>query len=154
MRDEEVTEAELRAARDFLIGVFPLRFETAGAVVAALSGLVVHDLGVDELINYRSSFEAVTVAGVAAAARAHLLLDEAAIVVVGDADAFGPALEAADVGPVAVERDEGPIASGPLEEAVGPVDGDDDTGPVTGARDPDLPGTADEPSAEADQESR
>jgi predicted Zn-dependent peptidase len=154
MRDEEVTDAELRAARDFLIGVFPLRFETAGAVVAALCGLVVHDLGVDELINYRGSIEGVTVAGVAAAARAHLLLDEAAIVVVGDADAFGDALEAADVGPIVVEREEGPIASGPLEEPVGPVDQDDDTGPTAGAQDPDLPGTADEPSAETDQEPR
>src|SRR5262245_1830865 len=78
MRDEEVTDAELRAARDFLVGVFPLRFETAGAVVAALSGLVVHELDVDELVRYRSAIEAVTIADVAAAARAHLLLDEAA----------------------------------------------------------------------------
>ena len=154
MRDEQVTEAELRAARDFLVGVFPLRFETAGAVVAALSGLVVHELGVEELINYRSSIEAVTVADVAAAARAHLLLDEAAIVVVGDADAFGEALEAADVGPIDVEREEGPVASGPLEEPVGPVDEEADTGPAAGAQDPDMPGTADEPSADAEHESR
>ena len=154
MRDEPVTEAELRAARDFLIGVFPLRFETAGAVVAALSGLVVHDLGVEELINYRSSIEGVTVANVAAAAGAHLLLDEAAIVLVGDADAFGDALEAADVGPIVVERDEGPVASGPLEEPVGPVDQDDDTGPAAGAQDPALPGTADEPSVEPEHEAR
>jgi predicted Zn-dependent peptidase len=145
MRDEEVTEAELRAARDFLVGVFPLRFETAGAVVAALSGLVVHELGVDELLRYRSAIEAVTVADVAAAARAHLLLDEAAIVVVGDADQFGEALEAVGVGPLVVEREEGPIATGPLEEPVGPVDSEDDTGPVAGATDIDPHGSADEP---------
>jgi zinc protease len=147
MRDEAVTEAELRAARDFLVGVFPLRFETAGAVVAALCGLVVHDLSVDELLRYRSAIEAVTIADVAAAARAHLLLDEAAIVVVGDADQFGEALEAAGVGPLVVERDEGPIASGPLDEPVGPIDSEDDTGPVAGATDPDLEGSADEPAA-------
>jgi zinc protease len=154
MRDEQVTEAELRAARDFLVGVFPLRFETAGAVVAALAGLVIHELGVEELIGYRSSIEAVTIADVAAAARAHLLLDEAAIVVVGDADAFGGALEEAGVGPITVEREEGPIASGPLEEPVGPVDQEDDSGPVAGAKEPDMPGTADEPSAESEQEPR
>jgi predicted Zn-dependent peptidase len=153
MRDEQVTEAELRAARDFLIGVFPLRFETAGAVVAALSGLVVHDLGVEELINYRSSIEAVTVADVEAAARAHLLLDEAAIVLVGDADAFGAAMEAAGVGPIEVEREEGPVASGPLEEPVGPIDEEDDTGPAAGAQDPDLPGT-NEPAPDQDHELR
>jgi hypothetical protein len=147
MRDEDVTEAELRAARDFLVGVFPLRFETAGAVVAALCGLVVHDLSVDELLRYRSAIEAVTIADVAAAARAHLLLDEAAIVVVGDADQFGEALEAAGLGPLVIERDEGPIASGPLDEPVGPVDSEDDTGPVAGATDPDLEGSADEPAA-------
>ena len=145
MRDEQVTEAELRAARDFLVGVFPLRFETAGAVVAALAGLVVHELGVDELLRYRSAIEAVTVADVAAAAQAHLLLDEAAIVVVGDADQFGEALEGAGVGPVVVEREEGPVASGPLEEPVGPVDAEDDTGPVAGANDPDRQGSANKP---------
>ena len=31
MRDTDVADAELAAARDFLIGVFPLRFETAGS---------------------------------------------------------------------------------------------------------------------------
>ena len=57
------------------MGVFPLRFETAGAVVGALTGLVVHDLGIEELIGYRSSIEGVSSADVTAAARAHLLLE-------------------------------------------------------------------------------
>ncbi len=52
IRDEPVTLAELAAARDFLIGVFPLRFETAGAVVGALGGLAIHGLRVDELVGY------------------------------------------------------------------------------------------------------
>ena len=148
MRDEPVAEDELRAARDFLVGVFPLRFETAGAVVGALAGLVVHELEPEELIGYRRSIEGVTVRDVAAAARAHLLVDSAAIVVVGDADAFGPALEDAGLGPVVVERDEGPVAAGPLpaEEEVGPIDDEDEAGPTAGAEDPDLPGTADEPA--------
>ena len=90
----------------------------------------------------------------AAAARAHLLLDAAAIVVVGDADQFGAALEAAGIGPVVVERDEGPAAAGPLpEEEVAPVDKEDETGPTAGAEEPDLPGTADEPAV-ADSEER
>ena len=33
IRDEPVTETELRAARDYLVGVFPIRFETPGAVL-------------------------------------------------------------------------------------------------------------------------
>jgi predicted Zn-dependent peptidase len=34
MRESAPTEAELRAARDYLVGVFPLRFETPGVVAA------------------------------------------------------------------------------------------------------------------------
>jgi predicted Zn-dependent peptidase len=149
IRDEEVTDAELRAARDFLVGVFPLRFETAGAVVGALAGLVTHELEVEELIGYRRSIEAVTVVDVAAAARDHVLLDSAAIVVVGDADAFAGALEEAGIGPLVVERDEGLVVPGPIpsdEEGIGPVDDEQETGPTAGAEDPDLPGSADEPA--------
>ena len=53
IRDEPVTDAELRAARDFLVGVFPIRFETPGAVLGALAGLLVHELPDDELARYR-----------------------------------------------------------------------------------------------------
>jgi predicted Zn-dependent peptidase len=108
MRDEPVSDAELLAARDFLIGVFPLRFETAGAVVGALGSLAVFGLGADELIGYREKVEALDVAAISAASRAHLHVDEAAIVLVGDVDAFGSALEAANLGPIVIERDEAP----------------------------------------------
>jgi zinc protease len=147
MRDVLVSDAELAAARDFLIGVFPLRFETAGAVVGALGSLAVHGLEVDELVGYRKQIEAVDVDAIAAAARAHLHVDEAAIVLVGDIDAFGPALEAAGLGPIAIERDEPPAASGPIDEVIlpGPIDDEDQTGPTVGAEEPVLPGLDDEP---------
>ncbi len=103
-----VTEAEVAEARDFLVGVFPLRFETAGAVVGALGGLVVQGLPDDELSRYRPALQAVTTDDVIAAARAHVRPNEAAIVLVGDADAFTPALEAASLGPITVERDPAP----------------------------------------------
>ncbi len=106
MREAPVAASELAAARDFLIGVFPLRFETAGAVVGALGSLAVHGLGVDELVRYRANIEAVDIAAVAAAANAHLHVDDASIVLVGDIDAIGPDLEAADLGPIVIERDE------------------------------------------------
>lgn len=148
MRGTEVKASELVAARDFLIGVFPLRFETAGAVVGALSGLAVHELDVDELIGYRARIEAVDAAAVAAAASAHLHLAEAAIVLVGDVDAFGPALEAASLGPVVIERDAAtePPPTAVTEEAPGPVDEDDLEGPTAGAEEPQLPGVPDDPS--------
>ena len=90
--------SELAAARDFLVGVFPLRFETAGAVVGSLSGLAVHGLPIEELTDYRERIEAVDVDAVAAAARDHLMVDDADIVLVGDVDAFGSDLEAAGLG--------------------------------------------------------
>ena len=49
IREAPVTDDELRAARDFLVGVFPLRFETPGPVAGSLAGLFVHDLPEDEL---------------------------------------------------------------------------------------------------------
>jgi zinc protease len=106
IRDTEVEPRELHAARDFLIGVFPLRFETPPAVVGAIAGLIVHDLPIDELVRYRSAIEAVSVADVHAAAVAHVRPDQAAVVLVGDADAFMPALEAAELGPIVVERED------------------------------------------------
>jgi predicted Zn-dependent peptidase len=121
MRDTSVSDAELRAARDFLIGVFPLRFETPGPIAGALAGLVVHDLPDDELSRYRPSVEAVTLADVQAAARAHLDLERAAIVLVGDVDQFGGQLETA-LGPIDVVREPAPGegAEGEVTE-VGPV---------------------------------
>jgi zinc protease len=125
IRDEPVGEDELRSARDFLVGVFPLRFETPGAVVGALSNIVVHDLPDDELTRYRPAIEAVTGRDVEVAARSRLEPDRSAIVLVGDADAFGRDLEAARFGPVAIERDEEPIAEGPIEgveDEMGPAE--------------------------------
>ena len=156
MRDTPVAADELAAARDFLVGVFPLRFETPGAVVGALSGLAVHGLPIEELVDYRARIEAVDIDAIGAAARAHLDVDRAAVVLVGDVDAFGAELEAAGLGRIVIDRDEAPHAAGPLAEAdvaVAAVDEGDETGPTAGAEDPDLPGTADDPTA-ADVTSR
>lgn len=105
IREVPVTDAELRAARDYLVGVFPLRFETPGPVAGSLAGLFVHRLDDDELDRYRSSIESVTAADVQRVARDHVRPEEAAVVVVGDHDQFGEALEAAAIGPVDVIRD-------------------------------------------------
>jgi len=111
MREGPVSDAELRAACDYLVGVFPLRFETPGPVVGSIGGLVTHELPDDELDRYRPAIEAVTADDVLAAARAHLDPDRAAIVVVGDADAVAGDLERAGFGDVEVVRE--PEASGP-----------------------------------------
>ena len=152
MRAEPVLASELTAAKDYLIGVFPLRFETPGAVVGALGGLAVHDLPLEELVRYRDRIEAVDIEAVAAAAREHLHVERASIVLVGDIEAFGPALEGAGLGTIVIDRDEGPHAPDvvpSLDEEVepGPADEEPETGPTAGAEEPGLPGPGDEPVA-------
>jgi zinc protease len=142
IRQEPVTEAELRAARDYLVGVFPLRFETPGPVAGSLAGLFIHGLPDDELARYRAAIEAVTAEDVLRVAREQIHPDAAAIVLVGDHDQFGAALDAAALGPIELLRDEQPAAApaaDPSEDA-GPVDGGH-PGPTEGAEDPELPGT-------------
>ncbi len=108
IREAPVTAAELAAARDFLVGVFPLRFETPGPVVGAIGGMVVHRLPDDELATYRSRIEAVGADDVLAIARARIHPEHSAIVMVGDATRIAAELEAAAIGPVEIIRDEVP----------------------------------------------
>jgi zinc protease len=154
IRDAPVEATELRAARDYLIGVFPLRFETPGPIVGSLAGLVVHDLPDDELARYRPAIEAVTIDDVVAAARTHITPEQMAIVLVGDADAFGAGLESAGFGQVTVERDEGPVEEGReagVAAALGPVDSGP-AGPTEGAEEPTDVETS-EPAADHRAES-
>jgi predicted Zn-dependent peptidase len=104
---------ELDAARDYLIGVFPLRFETSAQVAGALSGLVVHGLPDDELDRYRPAVAAVSADDVRAAARAHIDADAASIVIVGDAKLCQAELGEAGYGEVEIIYDEG---FGPADE--------------------------------------
>jgi predicted Zn-dependent peptidase len=113
MRANPPETAELHAARDYLVGVFPLRFETPPAVVGAIAGLLIHGLPMDELDRYRPSIEAVTDADVQGVATRHIRPDELAVVLVGDADAILPELEGAAIGPIMVEREELPPEGSP-----------------------------------------
>jgi predicted Zn-dependent peptidase len=129
IRAEPVTPAELRAARDYLIGVFPIRFETPGAVLGAIAGLAVHELPDEELTRYRERIEAVTTDDVARVAGERIDLRRLAVVLVGDADQVAAELERSGIGTVEDERDEGPVQEGPaagVEEQLGPVDQDEE----------------------------
>jgi zinc protease len=104
--DAPVEEEELTTARDYLVGVFPLRYETSGQVAGAIAGLIANGLPDDELDRYRPAVAAVTAEQVLETARTRIRPDEVSVVVVGDADVFLPALEAAGAGPVSVVREE------------------------------------------------
>ncbi len=93
---------ELRDVKDFLIGIFPLRFETTGGVAAALEPLAVYGLPDDWWATYRDKLEAVDVVAAHDAATDLITPDEFLILVVGDAARVRDELEALDLGPMEV----------------------------------------------------
>jgi zinc protease len=93
---------ELREVRDFLVGVFPLRFETTGGVAAAMEPLAVYDLPDDYWQTYRANLEAVGPDEVLATARELVQPDEMLILAVGDAARIRHELESGDFGPLEV----------------------------------------------------
>jgi predicted Zn-dependent peptidase len=85
LREEPVTDAELSLARDYLAGVFPVRFETSLAIAAALAQVVTYDLAADYYDTYRDRINEVSAADVLRVAKAHLQPARLSVVVVGDA---------------------------------------------------------------------
>ena len=102
IREAPPTEQELAEVRDFLVGVFPLRFETTGGIAAAIEPLAVYDLPHDWWQRYRDNLEAVGPADVQAAARDLVRPDDALILLTGDASAVRRELDEADFGPLEV----------------------------------------------------
>jgi zinc protease len=104
IRTDDVPAKELREVKDYLIGVFPLRFETTGGVAAAIEPLVNYGLPHDYWQTYRDKLEAVTEEGVRSAATDLIAPDQLLCLVVGDAAKVRAELEATGVGPMEVVR--------------------------------------------------
>jgi zinc protease len=102
MRDAEVEARELETARDYLVGVFPLRFEVPAQVAAALAGLVIHELPDDELDRYRPAVAAVSAANILDSARRDIRPNDLSVVVVGDASKVEAAIREANLAPLTV----------------------------------------------------
>ena len=84
MRSEKIGEDELTLATSYLDGVFPIRYETTGAIAGALASLIIHRLPADYYDRYREHVRGVTAADVLAAAQTHLHPDRLRVLVVGD----------------------------------------------------------------------
>ncbi len=95
---------ELHEVVDFLVGIFPLRFETTAGAAAGIEPVAVYGLDHDYWATYRDRIEAVGPGVVHHAASNLLRPAEAVIVLAGDAAAVRPGLEALDLGPVEVVR--------------------------------------------------
>ena len=88
------TAAEVRGARDYLAGVFPLRMETTAQIATGAAQAFTHGLPADYHARYRERMRAVRVEDAARAADRRLDPDALTVVVVGDADRVAPELEA------------------------------------------------------------
>ena len=62
--EEGLTEAELRTAKDYLIGSFALRFDTSGKIAQQLLAIQEDNLGMDYIDRRNGEIEAITVADI------------------------------------------------------------------------------------------
>lgn len=85
IRQQRVPDEELRNAKSYLTGVFPIRIETQDGLIDQLTSVRMFDLPSDYLHTYRDHVNAVTAEEVQRVAQQHVTPDSAAIVVVGDA---------------------------------------------------------------------
>lgn len=83
MRDAPVSDQELAEAKSYLIGSFPLRFDTTAKLADVLTLVELHGLGLDYFSQYPRWIERVTKDDALHAAREYLHPDRYALVVVG-----------------------------------------------------------------------
>jgi zinc protease len=84
IRDQPVNEQELKDAKAYLTGSFPLRLDTSRKIVGMLASIEYYGLGLDYVEQYPARIQAVTVADVQRVARKYLDPDRYALAVVGD----------------------------------------------------------------------
>ena len=93
IRNEKASEKELKDAKSFLTGIFPLRAETQEGLTNLLVSQQLYDLPNDYLQTYRDKINAVTLDDVERVAKKYISPDKIAIVVVGDAGEVLPQIK-------------------------------------------------------------
>jgi zinc protease len=101
IREAPVSESELSLATSYLIGVFPIRFETTAEVAGGLANVEIFRLPSDYFDTYRDRVRAVTAEDVLRVARTHLDPERLQTIVVGD-PSIRDALADLGLGPVTV----------------------------------------------------
>jgi zinc protease len=102
IRTEPVSDAELSLATSYLVGVFPIRFETTAEVAGGLANVEIFRLPSTYFDTYRDRVRAVTAQDVLRVAQTHLDPSRLQVVVVGDAEAIREPIAALGLGPVVV----------------------------------------------------
>jgi predicted Zn-dependent peptidase len=102
MGEEPVAPDDLATAKNYLSGTFVMRLETQESLAAQIAGTKLMGLPLEFLEQYTANVRAVDAGRIRDAAARYARPDDAAIVVVGDAEALAPQL--AGFGDVAVEK--------------------------------------------------
>jgi zinc protease len=102
IREAPVSDAELSLAVSYLVGVFPIRFETTAEVAGGLANVEIFRLPSNYFDTYRERVAAVTAADVLRVAQTHLDPARLQVVVVGNADAIREPVTALGLGPITV----------------------------------------------------
>ncbi|HJP85284.1 MAG TPA: pitrilysin family protein [Gemmatimonadaceae bacterium] len=102
IRASKISEEELSLARDYLDGVFPIRYETTTAIASALANLVIYDLSDDYYDTYRRHVREITTEDVLRAAKTHLHPEQLQTMIVGDAAAVKDSVAALKFGELQV----------------------------------------------------
>ncbi len=89
MRDQAVTEQELNDAKDYLIGSFPLRFDTNRKVASFLAQVEYFQLGLDYPDRYADLIRKVSREDVQRVAKQYLQPDKLVTVIVGNVKKIG-----------------------------------------------------------------
>ncbi len=104
LRDEAPSADELAEVRNFMVGVFPLRFESTGGVAAAMEPLAIYGLPDDYWQSYRANIEVIGPDDVRRMAEERIRPDELLILLTGDASQVRDAIEAEGFGPLEVVK--------------------------------------------------
>lgn len=88
IRTEPVSEQELKDAKSYLSGVFPIRIETQEGLVDQFVQIKMYGLPADYLQTYRERVNAITAADIQRVAKQNVMPDKVAVVIVGDAAAI------------------------------------------------------------------
>jgi zinc protease len=88
IRNEAVSDKEIKDAKAYLTGVFPIRIETQEGLTNQLVQMKMFGLSADYLQTYRDRVNTVTAADIQRVARQYVTPDRVAIVIVGDAQAI------------------------------------------------------------------
>ena len=98
MRDEGASEEELRDAKTYLTGSFPLRFTSTDRIARMLVGMQYNNLGIRYFEERNSFIEAITLKDVRRVAKRLLKPEDLTIVVVGKPDGVKATAEAPEIG--------------------------------------------------------